>query len=256
MAFSSAASARVDLGLLFLDFGRRARNLEPDEHVAPPHTLAGRVRNLRDSRCLGRDDDELGAGAGPTMPVACTTPRMSPRVAGAVFTATAVVGLDFLRRLARDTPRRHRRGTGRQPTTRAMRSASVMEGALRWRARDRRAPSWNCETASSDAQAHVARRLQRLEQRRDAGLTELIGILRQLLDLLRLRQDRVAVAEIRLTLRLGGRRGRRHVAGDPDGCGLTLRHELVERGLLDHDARLVGREHRQRDGDARHAIRR
>src|SRR5438094_6339519 len=58
------------------------------------------------------------------------------------------------------------------------------------------------------AEPHVARGLQRLEQRGDARLAQLIGILRELFDLLRLRNDLVPVAHEQLPLRLRAQRRR------------------------------------------------
>ena len=46
------------------------------------------------------------------------------------------------------------------------------------------------------AQTQVARGLQRLEQRRESCLTELVGILRELLHLLGLWQDVIALADV------------------------------------------------------------
>ena len=79
------------------------------------------------------------------------------------------------------------------------------------------------------------------------GLPELVGILRELLDLLCLRKDLIAIPRVQLTLRPGANGRSGDVAGDAQQRRLSLGGELVERRLLDQHARTVGREKRQRD---------
>ena len=97
-------------------------------------------------------------------------------------------------------------------------------------------------------QPDVTRRLQCLQQRRDAGLSQLIRVLRELLNLLGLRDDLVPVAEEQLALRQRAlRRCADVTANAQEGC-LTLRQQLVERRLFDEHPGAVRREEWKRHG--------
>ncbi len=132
-----------DLRLLPLHFGRRARNLEADEHVAPPDAIAARrAGSPRSAPPRARRRRARRPAPGLTMPVACTTPRMVAERRRRGLHGDDGLAVDFLRRLLACRPRpraRHERQDGHDAAMRCF--ANVMGAALRWRARDRRAPS-------------------------------------------------------------------------------------------------------------------
>src|SRR5215475_15324596 len=98
------------------------------------------------------------------------------------------------------------------------------------------------------SQPDVTARLQRLQQGADPRLPELVCILGQLLNLLRLRNDLITIADEQLPLRLRALRCGGHLALNAEEGRLTLGHELVERGLLDEHAGTMRREERECDG--------
>jgi hypothetical protein len=109
---------------------------------------------------------------------------------------------------------------------------------------------WNWSIASSDRSLTSRVACSAVSKGTDASLSELIRVLGKLLDLLRLRNDLVTIAEEQLPLRLRALRRGRHFALDAQQSGLTLGHELVERRLLDEHAGTMRGEQRECDGGA------
>ena len=191
------ASARATSACWRCTSAAERRNLEAHQQVAAPDAIAFGLRDLGDPRRLRRDDDQLGAGRRRHDAGGVDDARgSSPSGAAAVVTGTTVSLVDLLGAPGAAAAS-ERSASASSDGDSERRAVVVMAAALRSRARDRRAPSGNARRASSERSRDVARGLQRLQQRGDAGLSEPIRVLRQLLDLLRLRQDLVAIAHDR-----------------------------------------------------------
>ena len=136
--------------------------------TSPGRTASPAARGISTMRAAsGATTTRSAPGAGATTPVACTTPTMSPTAAGAVFTATTAALSTLLRPAGVRSAARARHGDDQRTARRNGARPSWQRRPDR-PARDRSMRVLELRDGVERAQPHVARRLQRLQQRGDA----------------------------------------------------------------------------------------